>query len=268
MSKYIHEGKIHNLIDPEIIVPEIMKLINPKSVVDIGCGLGTFLNVFKRLGVNDILGIDGPWVDKELLYKYIDSEEFKEFDLEKKIKLEKRYDLAISLEVAEHLKEDSADIFIQNLVNSGKVILFSAAIPGQGGQNHINEQWLTYWEEKFRKHNYIIHDIIRPLFWDNSEIFWWYKQNMVLVAPLNFELKFIEKVVPMRNIVHYELFQKKAIELDQVNSILNETLWGKRTTAFYIKLVLYSLFGIEFFQKIKLLLTKVALAKPQKLTKI
>ena len=74
MSKYKHEEEIHNLKDPNIIVPEIIELLNPKSVVDIGCGLGTFLNVFKRLGVNDILGIDGPWINKDLLGKYIDSE--------------------------------------------------------------------------------------------------------------------------------------------------------------------------------------------------
>lgn len=260
MSRYKHEEVIHNLKDPDIIVPEIIKLLNPKSVVDIGCGLGTFLNVFKRLGVNDILGIDGPWVNKDLLHKYIDPKYFKEFDLEKEIKLDKKYDLVISIEVAEHLKKDSADMFVQNLVNSGNLILFSAAIPNQGGQNHINEQWLTYWEEKFAKHNYVIHDIIRPIFWDNSEIFWWYKQNMVLITPESFELKSSNKVVPMRNIVHYELFEKKTTSL---NNALNKTqenlkkiLRGERTNSFYIKLLLYSLFGFDFIQKIKLLLTR------------
>lgn len=88
MSRYIHEEEIHNLKDPDLIVPEIIRLLNPKSVVDIGCGIGTFLHVFKRLGVKDVLGIDGPWVDKDLLYKYIDPSEFKEFNLEEKIQLD------------------------------------------------------------------------------------------------------------------------------------------------------------------------------------
>ena len=79
--------------------------------------------------------------------------------------------MVLCLEGAEHIKKDTADIFVQNLVNSGNLILFSAAIPNQGGQNHFNEQWFTYWEEKFIVHNYILHDIIRPFFWDNSELF-------------------------------------------------------------------------------------------------
>lgn len=244
MSRYTHEEQLHNLKDPEIIVPEIIKLLNPKSVVDIGCGLGTFLNIFKRLGVNDVLGIDGPWVNKDLLHQYINPEEFLEHNLEEKIKLDKNYDLVISLEVAEHLKESSADVFVQNLVNSGNLILFSAAIPNQGGQNHINEQWIPYWEEKFSEHNYVIHDIIRPLFWENSELFWWYKQNMVLIAPKGFELKLAKKTAPMRNIVHHELFLLKTQKLEKINK-------GKESPAFYIKRLIYSLLGFDFIQKIR-----------------
>ena len=68
---------------------------------------------------------------------------------------------------------EKSKIISNHNIKAGNVILFSAAIPNQGGQNHINEQWLTYWEEKFSKYNYIIHDIIRPLFWDDPELFWW-----------------------------------------------------------------------------------------------
>ena len=249
MIRYKHDETIHNLKDPNIIVPEIMKLLNPKSVVDIGCGLGVFLNVFKRLGVDDVLGIDGSWVNKDLLFKYIDPEEFLEYNLEKEIKLDKEYDLVLSLEVAEHLREDSADVFVQNLVNSGNLIIFSAAIPSQGGQNHLNEQWLTYWEEKFAKHNYVIHDIIRPMFWDNSKIAWWYRQNMVLITPAKFELKSTEKVVPFRNIVHYEQYQQRLWELEEICK-------GKKSKFFYIKCLIYSVFGFKFGQKIKFLLKR------------
>ena len=216
MSKYKHLETIHNLNDPMAIVPLIMNLLSPNCVVDIGCGLGTFLYVFKQYGVRDILGIDGTWVDKKLLYKYLKPEEFQEWNLEEEIKLNKKYDLVISLEVAEHLPEKSAEIFIQNLVNSGNVILFSAAIPLQGGQNHINEQWLTYWEKIFVKFDYVIHDVIRSLVWDNPKIHWWYKQNMVLVTPKGF--KFSSKMVycPMRNIVHYDLFTIKSQQLENI----------------------------------------------------
>ncbi|MDB0041029.1 class I SAM-dependent methyltransferase [Algibacter sp.] len=249
MSKYIHDEDTHNLRAPKKIVPEIIKILNPKSVVDFGCGIGTFLNVFKQYDVKDILGLDGPWANKSLLFKYIDAEEFQECNLEEEIKLSKKYDLVLSLEVAEHLSIDSADMFVQNLINSGNVILFSAAIPNQGGQNHINEQWLTYWEAKFLKHNYVIHDIIRPLFWDDPEIFWWYKQNMVLVTPKNFMFDFNVKYCPIRNVVHYELFNSKINELKLINT-------GKLKKIFYLKLLLKSILGEQIVKKAKLMLTK------------
>jgi len=100
MSKYIHTENVHNLRDPELLVAEILKMLNPKSVVDIGCGLATFLSIFKRYGVSDILGIDGKWVNKELLFKNINPNEFLEQDLEQLFILKKKYDLVLSLEVA------------------------------------------------------------------------------------------------------------------------------------------------------------------------
>lgn len=236
MSKYIHEEIVHNLKSPEIIVPEVIKLINPKSVVDIGCGTGTFLHVFKKYGIRDILGIDGAWVEKQLLYKNLTSEEFQEADLEKEIKLNKKYDLVVSLEVAEHLSTDSAEVFVQSLINAGNIILFSAAIPNQGGQNHINEQWLTYWEKLFLKHNYIIYDVIRPIFWDNPNVFWWYKQNIVLIASKDFKLSFNLPYCPMRNIIHYELYNAK-------NDILEKIIRGKMKKKLYLKWLLKSFFN-------------------------
>ncbi len=256
MHKYNHEEFTHNLKDPNIIVPEVIKLLNPNSVVDIGCGLGTFLNVFKRLGVSDILGIDGAWVNKNLLYKYINPNEFLEWNLEKEIKLDKKYDLVLSIEVAEHISAESSDIFIQNLVNSGKMILFSAAIPNQGGQNHINEQWLTYWEDKFSNHNLVIHDIFRPIFWNNPELKWWYKQNLVLIAPKNFKLNSIKESIPMRNIIHYELFNKKFKIRDDNAEQLDNITKGKEKPAQYIKWLILSIFGYDFIMKIKLMLTR------------
>ena len=87
MNKYKHEEKIHNLKNANIIVPEIVKLLNPKSIV--GFGLGTFTHAFKRLGVKGVLGIDGLWVNKKLLFKYITPNEFLECNLENEIILDK-----------------------------------------------------------------------------------------------------------------------------------------------------------------------------------
>lgn len=226
-----------------------MRLLSPESVVDIGCGTGTFLNVFRSLGVTDVLGIDGAWANKDLLYENINPGEFLECDLESKIILNKQYDLVLSLEVAEHVSDKSADLFVESLVNAGKMIVSSAAVPYQGGQNHINEQWLTYWEEKFAKHNYVIHDILRPIFWDNPDVSLWYKQNMVLLAPKELRLRFAEPSVPMRNIVHYDIFLPMA-------KYLKEVCEGKKSPLFYIKLLIISIIGYDFYIKIMHLLTK------------
>lgn len=158
-SRYIHDEHVHNIDAPMEIVPELVSILNPKSVVDFGCGLGTFLYCFKKEGVKEVLGIDGPWVNKELLFKYLTPNEFKEYNLEEKIILGKKFDLVISLEVAEHLSENSADIFVSNLIDAGEMIVFSASIQYQEGQNHINEHWPDYWEQKFLNHGYEMHDI-------------------------------------------------------------------------------------------------------------
>jgi SAM-dependent methyltransferase len=217
VTKYKHSEHVHNLESPQEIVPIIVKLLQPQSVVDIGCGIGTFLHLFKKEGVPKVLGVDGPWVNKELLHKYIDPEEFLEQNLEEAINLKQQFDLAISLEVAEHLSEKAARQFVKSLVNAGKRVLFSAAIPLQGGQNHINEQWLSYWEKLFQQEGYELYDVIRPLFWENDKVFSWYKQNMVLFAPKGEE--WTEKMASFhgKNIVHPDLFTLKAELAEQIS---------------------------------------------------
>jgi SAM-dependent methyltransferase len=232
--KYVHTEEIHNMISPNIVVPIVLELYpNVKSAVDFGCGLGTWIRAFKNNGVSEILGLDGRWCNKSLLFKNIDEKEFKIVDLEKPIHLDKTYDLVISLEVAEHLSKDAADIFVQSLVNAGKVILFSAALPGQGGFNHINEQWTFYWEDKFRKHGYFFYDIIREKIWNNSNIdSWWYKQNMFIVAHESMGFKSVSnKLSP---VIHPDLF------LSKINYIKNIEQ-GKRGISYYFPLLLKSI---------------------------
>ena len=143
------------------IVPLIVDMLNPKSVVDVGCGLGTWLEIFLDQGIDDILGIDGSWVNTELLK--IPEEKFFKFDLKNPLFIDRKFDLAISLEVIEHLPPDCADIFIESLIRLSPVILFSAAIPHQGGDNHVNERWPTYWVDLFKKKDYVVTDIISKI---------------------------------------------------------------------------------------------------------
>ena len=157
------------------IVPLVLELLKPSSVVDIGCGSGEWLSVFNRYGVEDILGVDGNYVDRNSLA--ISSDKFLALDLTQPFTINRKFDLVVSLEVAEHLPIESAEIFIDSLTKLGSVILFSAAIPFQGGTHHVNEQWQEYWVELFSNKNYEVIDCIRPQVWQNHNVEYWYAQN-------------------------------------------------------------------------------------------
>lgn len=145
------------------------------SAIDVGCGVGTWLSVLKERDVTEIQGIDGGWVDTRLLQ--IPRECFKQADLTSQLRLPRRYDLAISLEVAEHLPPADARGFVRSLTDLSDFVLFSAAIPYQGGRNHINEQWQSYWGDMFAAHDYVLGDFIRPRIWNDERIPFWYRQN-------------------------------------------------------------------------------------------
>jgi len=161
------------------IVPFITSLIKPRSVVDVGCGTGAWIAEFNRCGVQDVMGIDGPYVDKSRLA--FPAELFRSADLEERIRVGRSFDLVISMEVAEHLTPGRAASFVSDLAGLASIILFSAAapVPGQGGQNHINEQWPSYWSAIFLRYEFMPIDL-RGRFWADPEIEWWYRQNMLL----------------------------------------------------------------------------------------
>lgn len=179
-QEYIHNETIHNFTAARDIIPIVLKLLEVSSVVDIGCGLGTWVKTAEKNGVGDFLGVDGVDLEQEDLK--IPKQNFLSHDLTLPLKLNKKYDLAICLEVVEHLPEAAADTIISSLAQASDNILFSAAIPGQGGQNHLNEQWPSYWIKKFEQHGYKFYDCIRPVIWNNERIEYWYRQNMFIVS--------------------------------------------------------------------------------------
>jgi SAM-dependent methyltransferase len=201
---YHHTEAIHNLSAPREIVPLIMNQVSPATVLDVGCGTGTWLKIFEEHGVTDYFGVDGTYLDKTMLK--IPVERFMAFDLTQPFLLQRKFDLVLSLEVAEHLDEKHADTHVQALVSHGKAILFSAAIPGQGGQNHLNEQWPAYWQQKFAAYGFYFHDVIRPRVWNNDKVDWWYRQNIFLVT----KEKPSPELADALPLVHPELFLRQA----------------------------------------------------------
>ncbi len=161
-----------------VIAPIVVNLVHPQTVVDVGCGTGSWLQTFLEAGVEDGLGIDGDYVDRRQLV--IDPEQFLPMNLSQPEQIGRRFDLAINLEVSEHLPTASSARIVEFLTGLADVVLFSAAIPGQQGTNHINEQWPTFWESLFHARGYVRINALRPRIWMNQDVKWWYRQNAVL----------------------------------------------------------------------------------------
>jgi SAM-dependent methyltransferase len=159
------------------IAVTVTHALHPGSVVDIGCGSGALLRAFQEQGCNIIFGVEGPWLDPASLV--IPRKQFQHADLQKPLNLGKRFDVACSLEVAEHLPAACANVLIETLVQLSPCIIFSAAIPGQGGLHHVHERWPSYWARLFREKGYVAVDFLRPRLWTNKDIYWWYRQNTI-----------------------------------------------------------------------------------------
>lgn len=188
------------------------------SVLDVGCGTGTWLKVFQESyeGI-EVLGIDGAYVDRDQLV--IDEKNFKPRDLREPFNLQRRFDLVLCLEVAEHLPESCAADLIASLCGHSDRIIFSAAVPGQGGQNHINEQWPAYWRALFEKQGYAMRDAIRPAIWNNREVDVWYRQNMFVYVK-DAESEKLGQGVQMAEI-HPELWRAKVEALARTAEEVN-----------------------------------------------
>lgn len=148
------------------------------SVLDVGCARGTWPRVWQEAGCQDVLGVDGQYIDTNALE--IQRERFITADLNQPIDLNRTFDLAECLEVAEHLPASRADSFVADLVRHAPAVLFSAATPGQGGEHHINEQPCSYWQAIFQRHGYVAVDCLRPLLARQTDIPHWYRYNLIL----------------------------------------------------------------------------------------
>ena len=153
-------------------------LLHFETVIDFGCGMGTWGVAAKELGARRYIGIDQHKYD--ISYMQIDSSEYWENNLQLPIYIEHCYDLAICVEVAEHIPEDSVNTLIDNICLGSEIVLFSAALPYQGGTGHINEQSCSYWVNKFLIRGYKPIDCIRPTFWNDEQVEVWYRNNCIL----------------------------------------------------------------------------------------
>lgn len=226
---HIRDGSLASAVK---LVPIVLDIAPARSMVDVGCGIGAWVKTFREQGAADAVGIDGFYVEREQLL--IDSDRFVAHDLNQPLDTallrerfaateSGRFDLAISLEVAEHLAVKRAHSLVRDLCDLADVVLFAAAIPFQGGADHVNEQWQSYWAKLFADNGYDAFDVLRPMIWPLRDVAFWYKQNAIFYvkrgspAHDRFVARFGAPTDAMFDIVHPELFRGKVNKLKNGN---------------------------------------------------
>lgn len=173
--EYINAG---SLASARVVCPLGVQWLAPQRLLDVGCGAGAWCRTWAEVGVREVVGVDGPYVQPSSLL--IPRSSFRTFDLSQPFDLGTRFDLVVSLEVAEHLPPASAGVFLDNLVRHGDRVLFSAAVPGQGGEFHVNEQPLEHWRQRFASQGYRCFDPLRPVIVGDARVEPWYRYNTLL----------------------------------------------------------------------------------------
>jgi len=175
--EYQREGAIRSA---RTLLPLLIGTLGVRSVLDVGCGAGAWLAAYRDLGATDCIGVDGDYVDRTLLM--VDGDLFHPRDITRPFDFERQFDLVQCLEVAEHIPHHACDTLIDNVVRHGRKVLFSAAVPGQGGEDHINEQPYEFWRDRFAARSYRLFDFVRPAVTGKAAIEPWYRYNVMFFA--------------------------------------------------------------------------------------
>ncbi len=239
---FFDETLLTSLRSAREIVPYLVKLLNPKSVVDVGCGTGSWLSVFHQSGVEDIHGVDNAGLDNAQMQIPLDK--VFRHDLTKPFQIGRKFELATCLEVAEHLPDECSHQIVENLTKLAPMVLFSAAIPHQGGTNHINEQWAEYWVERFAARGYTVVDCVRQEFWNNENVAYWYAQNLLLYVENSYLatqpqlLEFARKTDQSRvTHVHPKAYVKNSRNLSKPQFMIMRIVWNMIPRGLRLRLV-------------------------------
>ncbi|WP_293575213.1 methyltransferase domain-containing protein [Phaeobacter sp.] len=181
---HVYSNEFYDYIDTgarssaQALIAAVQPWLGAQSVLDLGSGRGVWLSEWAKAGVEDIAGVDGDYVDRSRLA--IAPSQFHPADLTQDFDLGRRFDLAQSLEVGEHLPQAASVKLVEGLTRHADRVLFSAAVPGQGGEFHINEQPLSFWQDLFAQRGYRAFDCVRPALKTADGVEPWYRYNTVL----------------------------------------------------------------------------------------
>jgi SAM-dependent methyltransferase len=201
MIEYDHAKNLHTLAGPQAALPFIFAEAKPHSLLDVGCGTGTWLKASLDYGIKEVFGVDGVAIPPERLR--IPLQNFAQADLTRPLDLKRTFDYVLCLEVVEHLDPQFAKTLIASLVRHAKRIVFAAACPGQPGQHHVNCQWPAFWQELFNAEGFSCEDSVRWQIWSNDRIEPWYRQN---IFTARMDSRTAGREQRLRPVVHPEMF--------------------------------------------------------------
>jgi len=188
MTEHVYNSDFYDYIDDgsrasaRTVAPLLLDEMKITSLLDVGAGHGAWAAEWLASGVADVLAVDGDYVKADQLA--IPAHRFRAHDLSQPLDLGRKFDLVQSLEVAEHLPATKAATFVETLTRHGDVVLFSAAVPHQGGEHHVNEQPPEYWRQLFKARGFAVFDFLRPRLADQKQVKGWYRFNSFLYANL------------------------------------------------------------------------------------
>lgn len=230
---YDHARNLHTQAGPSVALPLLLDEPRPSSILDVGCGRGTWLLAALECGVSEVVGVDGVNIPKQdLLFP---PSNFHQHDLRQRFDLRRRFGCLLCLEVAEHLEEFYAGALIESLTIHSDAILFSAACPGQPGQYHVNCKWPDYWQQIFNQHGFACTDSVRWRIWDDSRIEPWYRQNIFFARKDDSAGK--EKRILA--VIHPEMVKHISSQMrqDTVRNTREKIQEGRMPSAWYFKTV-------------------------------
>jgi len=163
------------------IATSIINDLHPRSAIDVGCGTGAVLDALRQRGC-EVVGLE--YSESGLEYCINRKLDVRKFDIERDtLGLDQVFDVAVSTEVAEHLPESCADRYVDLLTRLAPQIVFTAAVPGQGGTDHVNEQPASYWISKFAARGYVHNVELSQEWgraWKDAGIASWFWMNIMI----------------------------------------------------------------------------------------
>ena len=177
-ENFYADSRVRSLQSAELLLGLLAPHLVARNAVDFGAGIGTWLDAACLAGAESALGIEGHWVEKSQLR--FAGAVFRYQDLNNTIELERRFDLAISVEVAEHVQPTGGPTFVDDVCRASDQVLFGAALPRQPGDGHINCRPHSYWAAEFQRNGYTGLDPFRAHAWYDTRVEPWYAQNCFL----------------------------------------------------------------------------------------